>query len=47
MKKIVAPSAKQVQIINEMFPDCWWVRRYMRMSIVENRIAGNFCKKVK
>ena len=45
--KRIQVSGKQKKIINSMFSDCWWINRYIRMSIIENRLAGNHCYKRK
>jgi len=38
-------SKKQVDLIKKSSNGCWWIEQYLRMSLVENRLAGKKMRK--
>lgn len=38
-------SKKHQLMIEEASGDCWYVRQYLKMSLIENRLAGKKLRK--
>ena len=38
-------TKKQKDIITKASNNCWWIEKYLRMSLFENRLAGKKMRK--